>query len=125
MRAVTTNVLIGNGDAHAKNFSLLHHASGALTLAPQYDLLCTLLYGDDRLAMYIDDVHRTNRITTQRIVNEAARWGLSKERAASIVNELLGKASDAIVATNEETEGVPANLVSIVEGQLTQLRSAE
>ena len=66
--------------------------------------------------MYIDDVHRTNRITTQRIVNEAARWGLSKERAASIVNELLGKASDAIVAANEETEGVPANLVSIVEG---------
>ena len=32
LRAVTTNVLIGNGDAHAKNFSLLHHASGALTL---------------------------------------------------------------------------------------------
>ena len=98
LRAVTTNVLIGNGDAHAKNFSLLHHASGALTLAPQYDLLCTLLYGDDRLAMYIDDVHRTNRVTTQRIVNEAARWGLSKDRAASIVNELIGKASDAIVA---------------------------
>jgi serine/threonine protein kinase HipA of HipAB toxin-antitoxin module len=33
LQAVTLNVLIGNGDAHAKNFSLLHNGSGTLTLA--------------------------------------------------------------------------------------------
>ncbi|MBI2162364.1 MAG: HipA domain-containing protein, partial [Candidatus Rokubacteria bacterium] len=47
LRAVTINVLIGNGDAHGKNFSLLHDASGSLRLAPLYDLLSTLAYGDD------------------------------------------------------------------------------
>ena len=34
LKAVTVNALIGNGDAHAKNFSLLHGASGSLRLTP-------------------------------------------------------------------------------------------
>jgi serine/threonine-protein kinase HipA len=123
LQAVTLNALIGNGDAHAKNFSLLHNSSGALTLAPLYDLLCTLHYGDDHLAMYIDNVHRTNRVTTERIANEAARWGLGKEPALTIIEDLLAKAPDAIAAAHEETEGVPADLVSRVELQLAQLHT--
>ena len=77
LRAVTLNALIGNGDAHAKNFSLLHDGSGGLRLAPLYDMMSTLWYGDDKLAMYIDDVRRTNRVTGDRLINEATRWGLS------------------------------------------------
>ena len=41
--AAIFNLIIGNGDAHAKNFSLLHR-DGAITLAPLYDLLSTILY---------------------------------------------------------------------------------
>ena len=123
LHAVTVNALIGNGDAHAKNFSLLHASSGALALAPLYDLLCTLHYGDDALAMYIDNVHRTNRVTAERIVNEAVRWGLSKEGAFAIVDDVLARAPDAIAAAGDETQGVPRELVATVEGQLAQLRS--
>ena len=43
-RAVIFNILIGNNDAHAKNFSLLRHANGYITLAPLYDLLSTEIY---------------------------------------------------------------------------------
>lgn len=46
LRAVVLTILSGNGDAHAKNFSLWHHPSGALGLAPLYDLMSTLHYGD-------------------------------------------------------------------------------
>ena len=45
--AVVFNALIGNHDAHAKNFSLLYggeRKSAAPTLAPLYDLLCTAVY---------------------------------------------------------------------------------
>ena len=41
--AAIFNLIIGNADAHAKNFSLLHKG-GAITLAPLYDLLSTVLY---------------------------------------------------------------------------------
>jgi serine/threonine-protein kinase HipA len=124
LRAETVNALIGNGDAHAKNFSLLHHASGLLALTPLYDLMCTLRYGDDRLAMYIDDVHHTNRVTVERIANEAARWGMSRDRALVIITDLLERAPFAIAAARDETDGVPSDIISTVEGQLAQLRSA-
>ena len=92
LRAVTVNALVTNGDAHGKNFSLLHHDSGALTLSPLYDVLCTLHYGIDRLAMYIDNVRRINKVTVARILNEAERWGMSRNRAAEVVNNLLARA---------------------------------
>lgn len=118
------NVLIGNGDAHAKNFSLLHHASGALGLAPLYDLMSTLYYGDDRLAMYIDAVQRTRRVTAGRILNEAARWGLAKRRASAIVADILDRAPDAVLLAAAETESLPGEIPEIVGQQLDQLRSA-
>lgn len=37
------NVLSGNCDGHAKNLSLLQDARGGWSLAPAYDLLCTLV----------------------------------------------------------------------------------
>jgi serine/threonine-protein kinase HipA len=123
LRGVALNVLIGNGDAHGKNFSLLHDASGSLRLAPLYDLLSTLVYGDDRLAMYIDNVQRTNRVTADRMVNEAVRWGLSRGRASEIIAEILDRAPAAVRAARDETEGVPAGILQVVDSQLAQLRS--
>jgi serine/threonine-protein kinase HipA len=125
LQAVTLDILLGNGDAHGKNFSLLHNPSGALTPAPLYDLMNTLHYGDDRLAMYIDGVQRTDRVTAQRIANEAVRWGLSPRRATETIGDLLEKAPTAIAAAREETDGVPTGLVATIERQLAQLRSVE
>jgi len=39
--------LIGNGDAHAKNFSILESPSGEWMVSPAYDLLCTAYYQND------------------------------------------------------------------------------
>jgi serine/threonine-protein kinase HipA len=125
LQAVTLNILLGNGDAHAKNFSLLHERSGVLHLAPLYDAMCTLTYGDDLLAMYVDDVHQTNRVTSQRLVNEGASWGLPRQRCEEIVTDILDRAPDAIGAARDETGGVPDWIVSAVEGQLVQLRSSQ
>jgi len=122
LRAAAINVLIGNGDAHGKNFSLLHDASGSLGLAPLYDLLSTLVYGDDRLAMYIDNIRRTNRVTADRIVNEAARWGLSRRHASEIIAKILDRAPTAVQAARDETEGVPVAILQVVDSQLAQLR---
>ena len=122
--AVTLNVLIGNGDAHAKNFALLHHPSGALRLAPLYDLLSTLHYGDDHLAMYIDHVHRTNRVTADRIINEAARWGMSRRQASEVVADILARMPAAVDSALAETPGLPPEIPAIIGAQLAQVRSA-
>jgi serine/threonine-protein kinase HipA len=43
--AAIFQVLVGNADAHGKNYSLLHRDDGII-LAPLYDLLCTVAYPD-------------------------------------------------------------------------------
>lgn len=43
IRRIIFNYLIGNGDAHAKNTSVLYHGKTG-TLAPVYDLLSTEIY---------------------------------------------------------------------------------
>jgi serine/threonine-protein kinase HipA len=121
--AVTVNCVLGNGDAHAKNFSLFHEESGALRLSPLYDLMCTLSYGDDRLAMLIDNVHRTDRVTVSRLLNETSRWGMSRNRASDVVEDLLARAPSAIAAAVAETDGVPDALVETVQAQLVRLRA--
>lgn len=56
------NFLIGNMDAHGKNFSLLHGAT--LSLAPLYDVLSTKVYPQlsARLAMRVDKYYEPDKI---------------------------------------------------------------
>ena len=98
--------------------------SGALGLAPFYDLMSTLYYGDDRLAMYVDAVDCTRRVTADRILNEAVCWGLAKRRASAIVADILDRTPDAVLMAAAETESLPAEIPEIVGQQLDQLRSA-
>jgi serine/threonine-protein kinase HipA len=55
IRATALNYILGNADAHAKNFALLHR--DGLSLAPLYDVVCTAAYPeiDASLAMPIGE----------------------------------------------------------------------
>ncbi|MGH9200424.1 MAG: HipA domain-containing protein [Vicinamibacterales bacterium] len=122
LRAVTLNVLIGNGDAHGKNFSIVHDEFGALRLAPLYDLMSTLSYGDDHLAMCVDSLQRMDRVTADRLVNEAEAWGISRRRATEIVDDIIDRAPAAAGAAANETDGVPPDIRQVLDGQLTRMR---
>jgi serine/threonine-protein kinase HipA len=125
LRVLTLHVLVGNGDAHAKNYSLLHDPSGVLRLAPAYDVMSTLFYGDDRLAMYVDDVRRTDHVTFKRIVNEAVSWGLSRGSAVEIVGHLMDAFPSAADRAAEETPGLPPEIRGIIVAQLARLNDSE
>lgn len=51
IRQLAFAYLTGNGDAHAKNFSVLQEQSGEWRVSPVYDVPCTQLYGDSTMAM--------------------------------------------------------------------------
>jgi serine/threonine-protein kinase HipA len=124
LRAVVLNVLVGNGDAHGKNYSLLHESSGALRMAPLYDVMSTFYYRDDRLAMYVDDVRRIDQVTTDRILSEASSWGMSRRTASDIVGDLLANAPEAMQRALAETPGVPDEIQRIVTSQLGRLNDS-
>jgi serine/threonine-protein kinase HipA len=122
--ALTFDVLLGNGDAHAKNFSLIHERSGVIRLAPLYDRMSTLYYGDDQLAMYIDGVRRISRLTVDRIANEAWTWGVNRNRALRIIRDLLDRVPESIEAAQSATPGLPAEIPQIIRAQCEHLRTA-
>jgi serine/threonine-protein kinase HipA len=76
------NCLVGNNDAHAKNFSLLYGQNGA-QLAPLYDALSTAVYSDlsDRMAMKIGSKYRFHEL-------HARHWGQMAEAAQLGVPQL-------------------------------------
>jgi serine/threonine-protein kinase HipA len=125
LRALTLNVALGNCDAHGKNFSLLHTESGVLRLAPLYDLLSTRLYPlDDKLAMYVDSVQKADRVTADRIVNEAIRWGMTRRSAEEIVSDSLDRLPAAVSGAAGEIDGLPPMLPELVSKRVDQLRSS-
>jgi serine/threonine-protein kinase HipA len=123
LRAVVLNVLIGNADAHAKNFSLLHLPDGTMQLAPLYDLVSTLSYPelDPGLAMSIDAVRRITRVSRDRVINEAVAWGVPRARATAVVEDLLARAPAAADAAQAETEGLPDTVRTTFDLQLAML----
>ncbi len=126
LRALTLNVALGNCDAHGKNFSLLHTQTGVLRLAPLYDLLSTRLHPlDDKLAMYVDSVQKADRVTTERLVNEAARWGMTRGSAEEIVADTLERLPVAVAEAAARIDALPARLLELVGQRIDRLRDTQ
>jgi len=70
---VLFNFLIGNHDAHAKNFSLMLDGAGAIRLAPFYDLLSTAVFDGTRrkLAMRLGGENRPKYLRRRHLVRLA------------------------------------------------------
>lgn len=90
--AVVFNALIGNHDAHAKNFSLLHPARGTV-LAPLYDLLCTAVYPrlTDKMAMKIGSKYKFSEVQARHWEQFAKTAGLSPALVRKRILEIAGQ----------------------------------
>lgn len=79
--------LICNGDMHAKNISLQTLENGTITLTPLYDLICTAIYGDFKMALKIDG--RDDNIKRKTIIDFAKRYDINSKAVDSALNKLL------------------------------------
>jgi len=80
---VIFNALIGNHDAHAKNFSLLY-AGAPPVLAPLYDVLSTAVYPSltPKMAMKIGSKYKFSEVQARHWERFAEAAGLGKVDAA-------------------------------------------
>ncbi len=97
VRAVLFNFLLGNSDAHGKNFSLLYDPMGGPRLAPLYDIVSTAVYPDvtDRMAMTIggvDDPAAVDLAAWGRLASEAGLGGQLSGLARGWSREILAAA---------------------------------
>jgi serine/threonine-protein kinase HipA len=90
--AFVLNWLIGNCDAHAKNFSLLYDR-GAPSLAPLYDLVSTTVYPEltTRLAMSLDGARQIEEVDARAWTTLAAEVGYSLRFARAATASMVGR----------------------------------
>ncbi len=89
-RALVLNWLIGNCDAHAKNYSLLYD-TGDPVLAPLYDLVSTTIYPPltRRLAMSIDGARQIDEVTVTAWRTLAAELSFSPRFAPRATSAMV------------------------------------
>jgi len=86
-RQVAFAMLIGNGDQHAKNLAVLATETGEWRISPAYDLISTLPYGDNTLALTLDG--SSSPFSRRKLLNYAALLGLTQKLAEKALDEML------------------------------------
>lgn len=86
LRQVVFSYLTGNGDAHAKNFSVLADDRGGWRSAPAYDLPSSYPYGDTTMALSVDG-RRDGNLTGRRFLALGSALGLPDRAARRAVTE--------------------------------------
>lgn len=126
--ALVFNVLIGNCDAHGKNYSLLYY-SPAPSLAPLYDLLSTAVYGEltKRLAMSIDGATELEDVTPVAWAQLAEEVGFAprflKQRMEPFVEQIL-IASEGLSKGHEHADPLVGEIVSGIRKRAERFRMA-
>ncbi|WP_320196444.1 type II toxin-antitoxin system HipA family toxin [Agrobacterium rosae] len=95
VRRLTVNILIGNGDAHLKNHSLLYVDGASGSLTPAYDIVPTFLYdGKDDLALKFRETVNPFIVKLQRFERVAELCGIPAKIARKVVTDTVEKAAD-------------------------------
>lgn len=116
--AAIFNLIIGNGDAHAKNFSLLRREDGEIVLAPLYDLVATFIWPElsARLAMRFGPAASLEEVDGDSLIRFAQDGGLTlpflRRRAAALAGQV-----EAAIARGIE---VPGLADAALPGELSQ-----
>lgn len=108
---VIFNFIIGNNDAHGKNFSLLYEGeTGVKTrLAPFYDMLSTVYYPElsEKMAMKIGSEYISDKVSSRHFERLAEEAGLGKpmvkRRILAVAASIISKLPEV---TTEHTVGI-------------------
>ena len=119
-RRVLVCLLLGNTDAHMKNFAMFHTAEG-LRLTPCYDLVASAYYPQfDTLALAIAGVAnlRLGALQSKHIVALGEGYGLSARAirlAIEDLNRRLDAAKTAVSESDAGTSKLRHRLIEIME----------
>lgn len=117
--AVIFNYIVGNNDAHGKNFSLLYHGAGTphqeTRFAPVYDIVSTIYYPElsEEMAMKIGDEYSSDRVTPRDFEKLAEEAALAKPLVRRRVPELAEAVLGAIDTTKLQIAHSVAEAVAV------------
>ncbi len=100
---VIFNYLVGNADAHAKNFAFLYPEDGTIKFAPTYDILCTRIYKKttSKMAMAIGKEYQIDKIRKSNWEKFCEDNTISFSGFKQRCGEIIESINDAAMDENE------------------------
>jgi serine/threonine-protein kinase HipA len=118
VRRLVFSVLIGNGDMHLKNWSLLYPDGRTPTLSPAYDFVATFVYiPGDKLGLNFGGSDSLHEITDDQVRRFAETAGLPLKPLQRIVRETVERTS-AAWKTLEQKELLTSEMQKAIDGQI-------
>ena len=95
---VFVNIVLGNTDAHAKNYAFLHPDENTISLSPMYDVVPATEITPQvvEMGMRVNGRIRHDRIEYEQILNEAVSWGLPHRQATTVLKGAADKLREGI-----------------------------
>ena len=118
-RRLVFTVLIGNADAHLKNWSLMYPDGHTPQLAPAYDLVGTIAYiPSDRLALSLADTKAFGEVDLERFRRYAEKAGLPVRLVVQTARETAERVRD-LWRGHEPLRAMPAWIRERIEAHMT------
>ena len=120
--AVIFNYLVGNNDAHGKNFSLLYRGIGTddmqVSLSPLYDSLSTVYYPEisRTMAMKLGGQYSSEKVMPPNFEQFAEEAGLAKPMVRRRVLEVMEKILSALPAL-EQVDNTTEAIARLIVGR--------
>lgn len=97
LRRIKVNEMLGNADAHLKNFSILYAEDG-IRLAPAYDIVAYAAYlkNQGNALRFFPDQPKGRSVLSPAVVRRLAdEWGVPEKRLLAALKECVAKAVQA------------------------------
>lgn len=125
LNLVIFNVVIGNNDAHGKNFSFLYDRKNGATkiqLAPAYDLVSTIYYSElsNKMAMKIGKQYSSEKIDRLCIEKFSEDCELNYKATIKQFNSIASTILDKIDTLAEKYE-VITNLIELIKQRANKI----
>ena len=121
VRRSVFNLLVGNGDAHLKNWSLIYPDRKIARLSPAYDLVCTAVYPhQDDLGLPFFGTARISEISRGHFARLQAGLKVEGGDVLDVVDETIERFSETWAAG--AAERLPASVATWIEEHLEQTR---
>ncbi|EJN06918.1 type II toxin-antitoxin system HipA family toxin [Herbaspirillum sp. YR522] len=94
LRRIKVNELLGNFDAHLKNFSLLYHTPQQAALSPAYDIVAYAAYvGGNGHALALVPGQGARQLLSPAVLRQLANiWGVAETRLRTVLIDTVERA---------------------------------
>ena len=124
IQLVIFNYLIGNNDAHGKNFSILHYDNGEIKFAPAYDILCSQVYPElsNKMAMKIGGHYKHDEILLRHFEKLANKNDISFTQLKKVIKkqcENLPYIVESVISSLDNKIG--KDILSVVQKNCSEI----